>query len=165
MTEKEVNLTMKPTLKISLPACRLMALCGLLALGSAAQAQPPRVSCSTRTLQGDYGFTIEGQILAGPFAGPVRGIAMTHFDGQGRLSQVDHVVGAAGPPPIEWTPSSGTYTVNPDCTGTAQFVFPDGRVDHLRLVVVKSGAEVRTVVSAVGFSVTSVGVRRDGPPF
>src|SRR5213593_2878572 len=45
--------------------------------------------CSESTLRGDYGFSVDGQILAGPRTGLLRAVAMTHFDGDGNLSQVD----------------------------------------------------------------------------
>lgn len=154
---------MKPSLRISILASPLMMVFGLLASGPLARAQSR--PCSNRTLAGYYGFTIEGQILGGPFAGPLRGVAMTYFSGDGKLSQVDHVLLGGTPPPAEWSPAVGTYTVNPDCTGAAQLIFSDGRPPvNLRFVVVKSGTEIHTVVADPGFASTSLGIRRDGPP-
>ena len=49
-------------------------------------------ACSNATLRGEYGFTITGQILLGPLASPVTGVAMTSFDGEGNLAQVDDVL-------------------------------------------------------------------------
>ncbi len=118
--------------------------------------------CSNQTLRGHYGFAIEGQFLPGGFiVGPLRGVAMTDFDGEGNLSQVDHTVVNGTPPPIQWTPGSGTYTVNPDCTGTAQINI-DGRPPVLlSLVVVRHGREIHTVVDNPFRAVTSVGIKRD----
>ena len=45
--------------------------------------------CSDRTLRGDYAFVIDGTILTAPSPLLLRGVAMTHFDGHGGLSQVD----------------------------------------------------------------------------
>ncbi len=141
---------------------------GVLVSGLPTRAQPTITgsegadgACSNRTLQGDYGFALEGQFLAGPRTGQqLRGVAMTHFDGEGSLRQVDHVVVNGVPPVIEWSPGSGPYSVNPDCTGTAQINFTDGRppVD-LHLVVVRQGKEIHTVVDAN--VTTSVGIKRD----
>jgi len=44
---------------------------------------------------------------------------MAHFDGEGNLTDVDHVVLNGVPPAEEWRPGTGTYTINPDCTGSA----------------------------------------------
>jgi hypothetical protein len=85
---------------------------------------------------------------------------MTHFDGEGILRQVDHVVVNGVPPAIEWSTGSGPYTVNPDCTGTAQINFTDGRPPvNLHLVVVRQGAEIHTVVDVN--AATSIGIKRD----
>ena len=114
--------------------------------------------CSEKTLRGDYGATITGQILAGPAAGPITGVVMTHFDGQGNLNQVDHVVLNGVPPAVEWRPSTGTYTVNGDCTGAAEIDFTDGTPPlHLHFVLAKRGNEFRDVVSNPGTAVTAIG--------
>jgi hypothetical protein len=75
--------------RISILATPMMIACGLVASGPVASAQSEDGACSNRTLRGDYGFKIDGQILAGPVNGLVRGLAMTFFDGQGNLNQVD----------------------------------------------------------------------------
>ena len=117
-------------------------------------------SCSQETLKGDYGFTITGQIISGPAAGPVTGVAKTHFDGEGNLKQVDHVVHNGNLPAEDWRPATGTYSVNDDCTGAAQINFTDGSPSlNLRFVLVKDGEEIRTVVSNPGTAITSIGIR------
>jgi hypothetical protein len=118
-----------------------------------------RQGCSNRTLKGDYGFSIEGTILAGtPNAFALRGVAMTHFDGEGNLTQVDFTTRNGVPMSPDWRPGFGTYVINEDCTGSAQIIQSDGTPSvNMRLVVVDRGREVRTVV--VGNSTSSVGVR------
>jgi hypothetical protein len=129
----------------------------------AAWATPARASCSNSTLKGDYGFTITGQILGGPLAGPVTGVAITHFDGAGNLTQEDFVVhnGVAGT--SFQTGETGTYTVNSDCTGSAVINIPSSPAINLMFVVVKRGKEIRTVVSNSGVNITSIGTRIDWP--
>jgi hypothetical protein len=112
--------------------------------------------CSNQTLRGDYAFAIDGTILTGPSPLLLRGVAMTHFDGDGNLNQVDFVTvnGAGG---SDWRAGTGTYTVNPDCTGEAQII-PDGAPPlNLRLVVGDRGRQVFTVV--IGNSTGSAGTR------
>jgi hypothetical protein len=123
--------------------------------GSAKAGDGSTYVCTTETLKGDYGFTISGQILGGPAPGPVSGIALTTFDGQGNLKQSDFVVksGApAGPSNAFRTGEYGTYTVNSDCTGTATIQFPDATPAQeivLMFVVTNHGRGIRTVVSAL----------------
>ncbi|MEO8052987.1 MAG: hypothetical protein ABI833_21475 [Acidobacteriota bacterium] len=154
---------MKPTLRISVLVSRLVIVCGVFASGSMARADSwdnKDGVCSNRMLRGDYGVTIEGQILAGPKAGPVRGVSMVHFDGRGEMRQVDHVVINGVPPPGEWSPASGTYTVNSDCTGKATLMFTDGRPPiNMKLVVINLGKGIYTVTSELNIAATSIGTR------
>ena len=136
----------------------LLTLCGALLSGSLAKAQSEDGNCSVRTLRGSYGFSIDGQILAGPRAGLLRGVSMTEFDGRGNLRQVDFTTINGVPTGTDWRPATGSYKVNPDCTGTAEIVQGDGSPTlKLRFVVVRDGKEVRTVVE--GNATGSVGIR------
>jgi hypothetical protein len=160
---------LKSTVNVAMGACLALTL---------ALIAPPRVSadetrsdapafdgeasslsagCSDRTLRGDYAFAIEGTILTAPSPLLLRGVAMTHFDGHGNLSQVDFVTlngAAAGP---DWRPATGTYEINPDCTGTAQILPAGAPPLNLRLVVGARGRQVWTVV--IGNSTGSTGTR------
>ena len=120
----------------------------LLAIGAHAQ-------CSNRTLSGNYSFTVTGQILG---VGPVNGVAETHFDGMGNLTQVDFVVHAGVVPP-GWRPGSGNYSVNSNCTGNALITPASGPALNLQFVVLKNGNEIRTVVANPGYQINSDGIR------
>jgi hypothetical protein len=161
---------MTRTPKIVVVATGLFMVCGAVALGPLVGAQSEDrfreskaswFKCSNRTLRGDYGFSIDGTVLAGtPNAFLLRGVAMTHFDGRGNLSQVDFTTRNGAPLTADWRPSVGSYEINADCTGTAQIVPADGSPTlNLRLVVVNRGREVRTIV--VGNASGSVGIRVD----
>jgi hypothetical protein len=130
-----------------------ITLASVLLLAMAAQAQ-----CSNATLSGAYSFTIGGQILG---VGPVNGVAQTHFDGAGNLTQVDFVVHNGVVPPI-WRPGNGTYTVNSDCTGNAIITPAVGAVLNLQFVVLRNGKEIRTVVANPNYQINSIGVRSSG---
>jgi hypothetical protein len=128
-------------------AMLVTVICGLLTSASSAMAQSATSEshdghCSNRTLSGDYGFTLEGIILAPNFQ--IRGVVMQHYDGNGNITQVDHVVLNGMPPAQEWTPGTGSYTVNSDCTGSAVLHTPTEL--KLHFVVVKHGTEIRQVV-------------------
>jgi hypothetical protein len=116
--------------------------------------------CSDRTLRGDYTFTISGQIFHPDGSVDSRvGVAITHFNGAGYLSQDDFVMSSflQGPVPSPdanpltgfKTKETGTYTVNPDCTGNATIDFPNKFVIKLMFVVSVSGADIHTVVVSV----------------
>ena len=121
--------------------------------------------CSDRTLQGNYGFAVEGTLLASPdVALQGRGVAMTHFDGKGNLKQVDSLL-INGSPISDWSPVTGTYHVNANCTGTMNLLPSTGGFVNLRIVVVRHGEEVHTVVwppfDGPPRNVTSVGIKVD----
>lgn len=113
--------------------------------------------CSNHTLRGDYGFRIDGTILAGPAPILLRALAMTHFDGHGGLTQVDFATMNGVPSSPNWRPAVGTYEVNADCTGSAVIVPAFGPAIDLRLVVFDRGRQVATVV--IGNSTGSLGTR------
>ncbi len=146
-------------------ATGLLMVFGAVGFGSLVEAQSDEkvhaaaFTCSDRTLKGDYGFSIDGTILAGtPNAFLLRGVAMAHFDGRGNLSQVDFTTRNGVPLTADWRPAVGVYAINADCTGTAQIIPSDGSPTlNLRLVVVDRGREVRTIV--VGNATGSVGIR------
>ncbi len=131
------------------------ALVGLMAMALTAQAHDRGDACSRATLRGAYSFTISGQILGGPAPGPVNGVAVTTFDGEGTLSQTDFVVksGApAGPANAFRSGEKGNYTVNADCTGTFTVDFPDAVPAQqlvLMFVVSDHGRRISTVVAAL----------------
>jgi len=113
--------------------------------------------CSNHTLRGDYGLVIDGTIFAGPTSFLLRGVAMTHFDGHGGLTQVDFTTRNGAPTSPDWRPATGTYEVNEDCTGRAEIVPATGPPLDLRLVVFDGGRQVATVV--VGNATGSLGTR------
>lgn len=131
-----------------------ITLASVLLLAMTAQAQ-----CSNATLSGNYSFTVAGQILGdAPGGGPVNGVAQTHFNGAGGLTQVDFVV-HNGVVPTGWRPASGTYIVNRNCTGSAVITPVVGPALNLQFVVLRSGKEIRTVVANPNFQINSIGVR------
>jgi hypothetical protein len=110
--------------------------------------------CTDSTIKGSYAFTIHGQILTpgGPLV--VDGIAKTTFDGNGELTQLS-AVAIDGNIPSTWSPSSGTYTVNSDCTGTMTLISTGQPTLHLAILVSQSGNHIHTVVMDRSFAATS----------
>ncbi len=150
----------------------VVALCSANVLNQCALAQTDDHRCSNWLIQGTYGFTIEGQKLGGPGpTGPQVGVAITTFDGEGNLSQLDSVViGGSQVSDFSHPPASGTYSVSANCTGTFTIEFQDGRPPvTVDFVVVDDGGEIDTVVLAppgvVGpLATRSIGKRRFSSP-
>jgi hypothetical protein len=102
--------------------------------------------CSNQTLSGDYGTLIEGTIL-GPNL-TLRTLTLVHYDGQGGFTGKDFVVVGGNPPAEEWRPSSGTYSVNPDCTGSATVdVAPGSPPLGYHFIIVDDGRKILLVVN------------------
>ena len=112
--------------------------------------------CSNRTISGNYGFQIEGTLL-GPNL-PLRTLSMQHFDGVGSMATVDHVVVDGNPPAEEWRPGTGTYIVNPDCTGSGSIdVGPGNPPLNFHILVVDSGRQILLIVD--GSAIRGIGYR------
>jgi hypothetical protein len=105
--------------------------------------------CSLRTLNGSYGGTFSGTIVG---FGPIAGIGVANFDGHGHVTGTDtvNINGSGG----IFESSSGTYTVNSDCTGTRVEAFPDGRVVSSSFVIVNQGKETLFLNTAPGVVIT-----------
>ena len=124
--------------------------CGLLASGASVMAQSNDGQCSIRTLFGDYGFAAEGVLLPAPGVSlTFRSVGVAHFDGRGNLTWVEHTVVNGTLLEPGWTEASGSYIVNPNCTGTAVVNTPNSPVPlNLAFVVVRQGKEVHTVLDS-----------------
>jgi hypothetical protein len=142
----------------------------LLAFGASAVAQSnhtPATStegngghCSNRTLNGSYGYSSQGQVLPAPgLSFPFTSTGIATFDGNGNVSWVEHTVVGGAQQGADWTSStSGTYTVNADCTATAVVVTPNSPVPlHLFFSLVQQGKQLYSVVN--GNAITGVWTR------
>ena len=123
----------------------------ILAGGLEAQEGP---ACTERTIRGSYGFTFTGARPASPAPGaPIvegRGVGIRIFDGQGNFTEVSSVKSVNTPALID-NRFSGTYKINPDCTGTAFLLVPGMPAAEFRFVVVKKGKEIFfTLVDPIG---------------
>jgi hypothetical protein len=154
----------KSALKISMITVSVM-IYGLLASGASAIAQSNDgisalsrsefTHCSDRTLSGDYGSSSQGVLLPPPgLTLQFVGVTMTHFDGRGDLSWVEHtVVNGAPLSPGFTVRATGTYSVNHDCTGSATVNTPNSPVPlKLFFVIVRHGTEIHAVLDTNAIS-------------
>jgi hypothetical protein len=105
--------------------------------------------CSKATLEGGFGYTGTGALLAayvGPTdAGPFAEVGRQTFDGKGQ-TEATAILSANGD--ISQVTVEGTYTVKSDCTGTMTLnVSPFGSTVDLNFVIDKDGSEIRAIVS------------------
>jgi hypothetical protein len=157
----------KSVSRISMVTIPIMIVCGLLvpasSMGPTARADNEGTKvCTNHTLHGDYGSAVEGVLLNIPGLPPeaqFRAVVMTHYDGEGNTTSMEHVVVNGIPLQPGWTPGSGTYTVNPNCTGTAVSNTPNSPVPlNLAFVVVRQGKEIHSVLDANALATVSIKV-------
>lgn len=115
-------------------------------------------SCSMNKVSGSYGYTTSGFVLApgGVFV-PAAAAGRIDFDAQGNVSGTQTRV-VAGTPLAETY--SGTYTVNPDCTGDfTVLVQPDTRSSSVHLVWAHNAKGVSAVFTTPSFVLTATASR------
>lgn len=158
----------KEEMKMKSKTCkfRLPAMIATVVVSTALFLQPgfaqssDNDGCSNATLSGDYAFRVSGWVVLGGNTFDRQGVAMTHFDGAGNLTQVDFVMSNGTPLPGPTDPvtgfhvgEKGTYRVNSDCTGTAEIRFPkppnatSGAVIDLMFILGDEGRNIHTIVS------------------
>jgi len=116
-------------------------------------AQP---SCSNATLNGSFGYTNTGTILAGPNAGPFGGVGRQTFDGKGN-TEANATVSVNGN--ISRATIKGTYVVKSNCIGSMTLLVSAGTetfTNHVDFVIVHGGAEFRAINADPGIVLTTV---------
>jgi len=76
------------------------------------------------------------------------------FDGKGNLTQLDAVAVNGNVAP-GWASNTGTYSVNPDCTGTFTVTNGSQPPVHLQMIVAQSGNTIHDMVIDPGFATTA----------
>jgi hypothetical protein len=134
----------------------------LLPLGALAQDQR---QCSNATLKGRYGTIISGVRSFGGVTENFVGISLRNFDGNGNFIEesvsfhgaiTGVQTGTVPQPPGTFFSipiPSGTYHVNPDCTGTSTLFPPQNLPPGVEIpnivsnfVIVDNGKEIREIV-------------------
>ena len=112
--------------------------------------------CSDASLQGSFGFTSTGTLLAlpPPLAGQFGEIGRQTFDGR---SNTDGTATLSANGNIVRVTFQGTYQVNSDCTGSMTlYVLPIGTTANFDFVIDDDGAELRVIVVEPGVVETRV---------
>jgi hypothetical protein len=130
-----------------------------LALASVRVGVSEASGCTNASIAGAYGLTATGTLFAPN--GSRSGIALVGrsvYDGQGRLAgtQIDSIDGT-----IERFTLTGTYAVQPDCTGSETFTFfPSGEVVHADFVVVAQSHAIAFIDTDAGTMLTVTATRQ-----
>jgi hypothetical protein len=114
-----------------------------LALTAGPTARAANRECSNATLSGTYSDQDTGYIIG---VGPFAGVNLDSFDGKGHItiSGMSSLNGDVSPG-VE----TGTYTVNPDCTGTYT-VEGGGLTIDAFFVIDQDGNELKIVITDPG---------------
>jgi hypothetical protein len=120
-----------------------------LTLISGPLAKAAELGCSNATLRGTYSDQDTGTIVG---VGPFAGVNVDTFDGRGNLtiSGMSSLNGSVSPG-VE----TGTYQVNPDCTGTYS-VSGGGLTIDAFFVIDQDGNELQIVVTDSGTVINCV---------
>jgi hypothetical protein len=141
----------RKSVRLLLPA--FVAACALVA-----HAEHP-ATCSNSTLKGDYAFTIAGNAQTPSGVVEIHGVALTQFDGEGNLTNTDHLVRNGTLPPADWRPGTGTYAVHENCTGELHIANEGSPALDLYFVIAGHGLEIRGVVSDSGANISANGLK------
>jgi hypothetical protein len=108
-----------------------------------AEDEAARAKCSEATLQGTYLVAYDGVVTGGPDKAPFAVAALEVFDGNGKIKGVYSAHNADGKI-TKKEPTSGTYTVKADCTGTSTYS-GDGFVYKYDLFIAPDGSMITFV--------------------
>lgn len=120
-----------------------------------------RIRCNENTISGSYGTNITGTFLVPPAPGstnpptavPFASVGRLTFDGVGNVSGRD--TNSFGGD-VTRNPTTGTYTVDRDCTGTLIVNLSNGFVINNDIVIVDGGKEIFLIQTNPGTIVTGV---------
>jgi hypothetical protein len=109
------------------------------------------LGCSNATLKGAYAFSVVNIVLPAPL-GPGVVVGLTTFDGKGGLTQIDYPGNGGTDLGLDEkfrTGQTGSYTVNPNCTGFMTVNLGVGvGVTENAFVISNGGRSIRAVIAA-----------------
>ena len=127
-----------------------------LAIAPAAKAQVNK-GCNAATLQGTFAYTVTGSFVAAPAPlGLYAEAGAQTFDGNGNTATcgMSNTNGTVSP-----SNTTGTYTVNSDCTGTFMLQIAPGIASHYFFVIANNGSTYQAVCLDPVAVITRIGNR------
>ncbi len=130
-----------------------------LVLGVAPTAKADNKGCTNASLNGTFAYTSTGFITAPPeVAGPISEIGTQSFDGNGGTTATA-TISTSGT--INQLTITGTYKVNPDCTGTLTLqVSPFMITVDVLFVIADSLNEIQMMETDAGLVITRIAHRQ-----
>jgi hypothetical protein len=124
-----------------------------------AQVNPDGTGCTVKSIAGPYGFLLSGWTNATGPTLPVATLGRLTFDGKGGITgTITYVLNGSAAAPETIT---GTYTMNPDCTGNATVTPANASSgDHLSLVSMNQGVVINLLQTDMGTTVTGTANRQ-----
>ena len=113
--------------------------------------------CTNASVQGTFAYSVTGSFVAAPAPlGPYAEAGAQTFDGNGGTATagMSNTNGNVMP-----ATSTGTYSVNADCTGTFMLQIAPGIAAHYFFVIASNGAEYRAVCLDPVAVITRTGTR------
>ena len=122
-----------------------------IALGLAPMA---KAQCSVGSLVGSFARSDSGFVTSPPgVAGPLAGVHLVTFDGSGSFFSTGFSSLNGN---VSESTATGTYMVNPDCTGTYTSVSSAGRTGTAFFVIANNGNEIHILPTNPGGSITCI---------
>ena len=142
---------------------RISLLLLTLALAASSTLTAHASGCTNMTIKGAWVQSLQGLIFLPDGTSLVlTGVTKSTYDGLGNLTVLD-ASGVNGNVPTGWRTGSGTYTVNPDCTGTETISFPGQADIHAQFALAQSGNKFHYVNVDPGISLSGEAERFNAP--
>lgn len=126
----------------------IAALVSLIAISAATPALASD-ACNDASLHGSYAFRVEGTNVSNPNLppGPFAAVGKNTYDGKGNMS--GEITVSAGGVMIPTT-YTGTYNVEPGCTGTKSATLAIGMTVNFYFVIDSNGRGIQMIVTEAG---------------
>jgi len=135
----------------------------ILALAASSTLTAHASGCTVRTMKGAWVQHLQGLIfLPNGTSLVLTGVTKSTYDGLGNSTVLD-ASGVNGNVPAGWRTGTGTYTVNPDCTGTETISFPGQADIHAQFALAQSGNKLHYVNVDPNISLSGEAERFDAP--
>ncbi|WP_164008580.1 hypothetical protein [Pyxidicoccus trucidator] len=137
---------------------------GLLGIAHEASGEVPAAetsmnsACKPSMLKGNYIYANDGYIVSGSDQVPFAQAGHDFFKGDGTLTGAATINTNGVVTRIVYT---GTYTVAPDCSGTATLLDNLGGTAHFDFFVTKNGAALAYVQTDAGYVTATFELRRE----
>jgi len=93
---------------------------------TSSSAPSPTPGFTVHDFSGRYAFVISGDVTQGPVVGPLAAVGVIEADGHGNIPFATRTLNVGGQLIVQNDEATGTYTMNPNGTGTATFFAASG---------------------------------------